>query len=409
MLLGSSSSSSSSSSALPSGIPLKTLYSILRVAPAFIDFRKLNIFILTAATSVNALKGLLQHEEFLGNDEDIKTVTEVIEKHHSEKSNFVKRKAKLEQLRDSIQEKDLTRERELKKEIVDQIEKMDENISPIADYEWAVLCKVAMQSGNVLNDLAQVQKAKYIFLDELKAVNEVLSSDVFKKGSAFLEIKGSYFQELLLKFIGQLCVLKQFESAAVIHQYIHLTYRVLRERESNDTNESKVAFAFAPGLFGGLGLFGHILPRTNSDVSNSRADVQEYGFLKLVMKEMMLHPVFTVDFNPTLYSAFFQNEGGAELSVSYDSPDESSKEPKSTKSSKPTLMSLFRRLNVSSTSIPKNVITPGNRPIELAPPLPPSPRSIVPGYALLHQISMTEASSHSTDETLIKRNDTPRP
>jgi len=387
MLAGSSSQST--------GIPLSIIYRILRVAPEFINFRQKNIFVFTANPSVDALKDLLQEEALWLTDNHLASISLAIEKHHAQINDAQTQKKMLETGVSNLQTKDPVKlPPGLINQIESQVEKLGPNLYPIGDYEWAVVCKLVMQSGKLLNDLPEVQLSAKTLLDELKIIYEVLSSDTFKKGGAFLQINGIHFQELLIQFIGQLCLLEQYESAAAIHEYIRLAHLALAQRQYNELDESKIAMTLAPGLFEGLGLFRNIIPRTGAETANLRADTQEYGFFKVLMKEMMMAPVFTTPFEPTHYAIFCQKGSVPKLlasasSSSYDSEDAQGDKLPVIIPRRHSLVSRLRHLTISSSSSSSS-----SRTSEAAEWVPPP--TMLPGYALLNQVAVPAAVRSSS-------------
>jgi len=283
---------------------------VLEIAPRFIDIRKKNIFVYSANASAYALVDILK-DDAIWRSEDPKSAIEAsIAKHHAQMELYQKQKEHLRELISKRQEVTSTPEatRVALRELQTQLDMVEPKTLPIADYEWAVACKLIMQQAKILSDTPKVKEALRSLLEHIQTIQMVTGSEIFKKGAAFLRIDGQCFQELLLNFMGKLCLANELDSVRVIHQYFRLGQLALAHSDVNELDVTKIGMTLAPGLFQSLDLFGHVLPRSGDEAQDVLADAKEYACFKIIMKELVMIREFSLEFNPAAYHPYLKPE-----------------------------------------------------------------------------------------------------
>ncbi|MGE3319572.1 MAG: hypothetical protein AB7I18_09785 [Candidatus Berkiella sp.] len=366
--------------------PAQHALRVLEIAPRFIEFKHPNIFVLTANASAYVLLEILKDETHWRSANPIESIKAAIASHNSQTDSYQAKKQDLLTLIEKRQETTSTPEatRAAIKELRSQIDAIEPRTLQIGDYEWAVACKLVMQQSKILSDSSKMKEATKSLIEQIQTIQAVTSSDIFKKGAAFLRIDGQYFQELFLNFMGKLCVANELVSARVIHQYFRLAQSALALRDINELDSTKIGMTLAPGLFESLDIFGHILPRTGDEALDVSADAKEYACFKIIMKELVLIDVFSKDFSPALYLPFLKPE---------DLPKAVAAAPAAASSSSPaSMMQRLRELRLDEADTfkrdKKDTLAQRERS-----------HSVLPGYSLLSAVTKGSPPSGSRSDS----------
>ncbi len=347
MLTGIHSSSSSSSVATPTRYPLAHIYRVLMIAPHFIDMRAENIFVRTASGSSAALNKILLDEMHWHSDSPEASIRVAIAKHAEEIPEQQLQKEQLIETLNNIDSKSTSSTtRDVKKRFEDEINAIDAFTHPIGHYEWAVVCKLVMQSGNLLPMTMETHAALELLIAQLREMHEVLDTKKYPRTQRYMriEIDGFFFQE----FLGQLILLCQVETVATIHQYLYLGHLVLMQKEHSGVSEEQLPMTLAPGLFQGLGIFGRLIQRTGDINHDTDADRREYNVFKKVIKSILELPIFAKPFDVSLYAGFKQPDFATEAATIIAPPSPRTREEQG-KSSR-TFMSMFTKFSLTSSS-----------------------------------------------------------
>lgn len=418
MLTGIHPSSSSSSVATPPRYPLAHIYRVLMMAPRFIDMRAKNIFVQTATSASAALNKILLNEKHWESENPEPSIRAAIEKHvHEIPENQLQKEQLIATLNNLPSKSSSSTTQEVKKRFEDEINAVDPFTYPIGDYEWAVVCKLVMQSGNLLPMTPETHAALELFIAQLREMCEALDTKKYSKTQRFIRVEfdGLFFKE----FLGQLNVLCQVETVATIHQYLYLRHLVLEQKEHNGLSEEQLPMTFAPGLFQGLGVFGRLIPRTGDKHHDTDADRREYNLFKTFMKSILELPLFAQPFDERLYAGIRQPDFAMESTAVFAPPSPRTREEQG-KASR-SFMSMFARFGISSSPAPSVLSSSSSSSISAAtqekPPSrrnsaatitpPPSVPPIVipsvrfedpeaPGYSVLRQISRSSQPSGVT-------------
>lgn len=290
-----------------------TLPQVLAVvghAKAAIDFKKHHIFLESDASGLANLKTVLKlmpwHTDLNSN---LQSLTKALEtrKHSVQLYNLQlqEARAELEKIK-ATPKKAAAKESEVsptETRLLQEISNLEQLIAPITSDAWAVMCKWSMLRG-------------IIFDFSSKKVHAALRILLFKLRDCKTEQPSVIFKE----FIGQLCLIGQYQTAEVIHRYINLAKLILDKSAENNMNADQVAFTLAPGLLEGLTLLGQFNERKagiseEDRLFNERAYASEIRIFKNLFRPLLDDPLFWQDFHPALYRDFKQGNFQAEVAV----------------------------------------------------------------------------------------------
>ncbi len=255
---------------------------ILAIATSFIDFKTKHIFLATGGESQHALMRILLQETQSEAEDDIEKIVEsiklAIKKHNDDVPTHRK---EVQSLRELLVESSEDSVELVRREYENQFS------SPITDVEWAVVCKLLMMKGEILDPN---QQSWAIFFAEIQKMQEYIEIDEVQS-IPIAKLNPAFVQKVFRDFIGQLCIDWQFEAAQVLHTYFHFANRLLQESNNNGLDRNQIAFALGASLCHALLCFGKLKDTTP----------KEYAVFKHIVDNIIGDSIYNTPFHVNLY------------------------------------------------------------------------------------------------------------
>lgn len=277
---------------------------------SFLDFNSPKIFLKVSGYGLIILQQILQvklEAPPLNREDLIREIEEVLDLHHRNIPLYTAQLTLVQNQISNDQNSDTEQTKEEKRALEDELKQLQSKTTPIDEYDWAVIGKVAMQKGQVLNEEeAECSLAFNIFLEQIKELFPLLI-DKYKtqeRAGTDLEKKDEEtIRQYFLEFIGQLCTLNELKGAAILHNFLHLAHKLWHSNQASEHkfNTFNIGMTFSLGLFEGL----KILQSMGIDSSDIKMR-NERQIFALLTSGLISHPIFAQPFTKERYKLFSQ-------------------------------------------------------------------------------------------------------